>query len=118
MGANDFVTLVWQQAGVWAVTSGSSVLGYTAAFGSLKSANGYQKLPSGVIIQWGATMLTVANSWQPVTLPMALPNAVFQTIGSSASANSPGYAYSISNSQIGVMSINVGAVVPWLVIGI
>jgi len=42
-------------------------------FGAGLTANGYQKLPSGLIIQWGAASATVAGT--PVTFPIAFPNA-------------------------------------------
>lgn len=41
------------------------------------SANGYQKLPSGLIIQWGTS--TTASA--PVTFPVAFPNALVALVG-------------------------------------
>ena len=38
-------------------------------------ANGYQKLPSGLIVQWFAASVVNGNS---VTFPIAFPNAVFR----------------------------------------
>lgn len=47
---------------------------YGADFLSLQSANGYQKLSSGLIIQWGAfNGSTSADT--PITFPIAFPNA-------------------------------------------
>lgn len=45
-------------------------------FTSLKSANGYQKLPGGLIIQWG--MGTVRNGYNP--FPIAFPNALLSFV--------------------------------------
>lgn len=46
-------------------------------FLNLKSENGYQKLPSGLIIQWGKfTAVTNYGSGQLVSLPIAFPNRV------------------------------------------
>lgn len=46
-------------------------------FLSLKSENGYQKLPDGLIIQWGKfTAVTNYGSGQLVSLPIAFPNRV------------------------------------------
>jgi hypothetical protein len=70
LGANDFLTVTWQQSGVWVVTAGSSALGLTASFASTLAGNGYQKLPSGLIIQWGTVGITTATS---VTFPITYP---------------------------------------------
>lgn len=41
------------------------------------AANGYQKLPSGLIIQWGLTPGTNPNSLQSITFPLAFTTAVY-----------------------------------------
>ena len=46
------------------------IRGLPADFSKSFTANGYQKLPSGLIIQWGHTTL------YSVTFPVAFPNAV------------------------------------------
>lgn len=63
-------------------------------FLNLKSENGYQKLPSGLIIQWGRftpTMATTVGSPQYVSYPIAFPNkllfAVTSTNGGATSGN-------------------------------
>ncbi|MEQ5119487.1 gp53-like domain-containing protein [Morganella morganii] len=48
------------------------VRGLPADFSSLLSANGYQKLPSGLIVQWGVTEQTSAPLWTPYNI--AFPN--------------------------------------------
>jgi len=77
---NDTATLIWT-GGVWNVIAGSIEWQYQSArFGSNLSANGYQKLPSGLIVQWGTTTSsgTSANN-AVVTYPTAFPNITFQT---------------------------------------
>lgn len=49
-------------------------LRYSAAFGASLSTNGYQKLPSGLIIQWGYVAVA-GNSNMAVAFPLAFPNA-------------------------------------------
>ena len=52
------------------------------------SANGYQKLPSGLIIQWGRTGTIATDTEVTVTYPIAFPNAalnVTATLGGVAS---------------------------------
>jgi hypothetical protein len=64
-------------------TSGGNVLfvrGLLADFTSSLTTNGYQKLPSGLILQWGKVGSGAdggAGSAGSVTFPIAFPNAVF-----------------------------------------
>lgn len=40
------------------------------------STNGYQKLPGGLIVQWGYLYnVSISETWYQVTLPVAYPNA-------------------------------------------
>jgi hypothetical protein len=54
-----------------------------------KTANGYQKLPSGVVMQWGTITGVGVNSTGTVTFPVAFPTACGSvTTTSKAGANS------------------------------
>ncbi len=53
-----------------------------SGFESSKASNGYQKLPSGLIIQWGFAALS--NSGTPVTFPIAFPSAGVSAVATSA----------------------------------
>ena len=70
--------------------------------GSTKSQNGYQKLPSGVIIQWGAATFyeTTGETGETITLPVAFPNAFLRITGTDGGygANAIGITI-ISKSQ-------------------
>lgn len=57
------------------VASGPAVAKYQARFGSSFAASGYQKLPSGLIIQWGRAFANnaVATQKNAVTFPTAFP---------------------------------------------
>ena len=44
---------------------------------SSKGSNGYQKLPSGVIFQWVASVAVDAGATVTVTFPIAFPNATY-----------------------------------------
>ena len=46
-------------------------------FGSLQTANGWQKLSSGLIIQWG---LTATGGTVVTTFPLAFPTACFSVV--------------------------------------
>ena len=56
-------------------TSGSITLANLAAFNRSISANGYQKFPGGMIIQWGS--YTLPTGYQDVTLPTTFPTACY-----------------------------------------
>lgn len=47
-------------------------------FACLMSGNGYQKLPSGLIIQWGAGV--ISSNPGTLTLPIAFPNGKLRTV--------------------------------------
>ncbi|WP_137010160.1 gp53-like domain-containing protein [Aquitalea aquatilis] len=94
-----YVTATEATAGTWA-TAPSQVQGASVSlqgFGSSLAANGYQKLPNGLIVQWGKvtissfsanTLATAAITW-----PVAFPNNVFVAIASlSAGLNTTGYS--------------------------
>lgn len=86
MGGGDTLTLVSNGTAIWEAVAGSSQMGFSAAFGSLPAANGYQKLPSGLIFQWGSISVA-ASSIGTVTYPIAFPSAllaVFATNGFSS----------------------------------
>lgn len=62
--------------GQWVVENGMSALKYAPEFGSsFSGSNGYQRLPSGAIEQWGIGS-TDANGYVYVTFPVPFPNAV------------------------------------------
>ena len=51
--------------------------------GANMSTNGYQKLPSGLIIQWGGATFheTTGATGEDITLPIAFPNAFLRVTG-------------------------------------
>lgn len=64
--STDVATTAFTKAEITAMVSGANV--------SL-SSNGYQKLPSGLILQWGTTASTIASTQFTITLPIAFPTA-------------------------------------------
>lgn len=70
-------------------TNDSSTKVATTAFanpGAQLSTSGYQKLPSGLFLQWGVAQLPAANTDYTITWPIAFPNAVFIALGSCGDA--------------------------------
>ncbi|EOZ1555632.1 hypothetical protein ACQK1D_001394 [Escherichia coli] len=54
-------------------------------FSSNRGSAGYQKLPSGLILQWGAGIAgtgSVANTGNTINFPIAFPNQCFQVVTS------------------------------------
>lgn len=89
LGTSDFAVLVLLGTGAWEVISGSSssVLGSASSFAASLAANGYQKLPSGLIIQWGSFNGAGSGATTTVTFPIAFPNNRFTVSAIGAAAN-------------------------------
>lgn len=99
--------LIRYTAAGW-VAEGSAQLKYSTEFGALLAASGYQKLPSGLIVQWGAITTSAAAdvSW---TYPIAFPTALYNLSGASLpGAASPTNARFISfGNPSGLSSVPV-----------
>jgi len=73
MGQGDTLQLVWSAgAANWIIIGGSAALQYAGLFGSSIAVSGYQKLPSGLIIQWG-TGTGVVGAGATYNFPIAFP---------------------------------------------
>jgi hypothetical protein len=99
-----------------------TVFGAIAAqvFQSSLTASGWQKLPSGLIVQWGAFDVTSAGQY-PQTFPVAFPTALY-CLTLSAQYNlstipNVWYGNSSVTSFTGQININTGDKVTWLAIG-
>jgi len=63
--------------GTWANASGDAGLAYSDVFGASLASSGYQRLPSGLIIQWGMDLSTyTAGVARTITMPLTFPNAM------------------------------------------
>lgn len=56
-------------------TTGAIILASLADFSKSLSQNGYQKLPGGLILQWGLTGLVNVSTNATQTFPISFPNA-------------------------------------------
>ena len=74
LGMLDSITFV-NIDGMWYGLDGSAFNGGSSAFTALQSVNGYQKLPGGMILQWGMASANnaVATQTNAVTFPTAFP---------------------------------------------
>lgn len=89
-----------------------------------KTANGWQKLHGGLILQWGIVPSIAANTNQAITFPIVFPNACFSPIvgstGLTGLANGPtAKLYSYNATQIVIQNMEDSAVTnfSWFAIG-
>ena len=134
MMATSFVlntgdSLLVEASGVaWNVIGGSASLGATGQFPKALTANGYQKLPSGLILQWGNASTNGSGS-ASVTFPITFPGVVlsaFATATNSVAANAVANTGTITNSTMLLYGTNGASGSPgsagvinlnWLAIG-
>lgn len=102
MGGGDTLYLMAEPGG-WKAFGGSAQLGYSSAFFATFAANGYQKLPSGLIVQWGS-VTSSASADVTATFPIALPNACRAI---SLAANSSAAAIPVYNTLTS-SAMNIG----------
>ena len=90
-----------------------------AQFGNSLVGYGYQKLPGGLIVQWGSGTCTTAQTAQSFSFPITFPNAFLRAIASSLSLNSyAGYAdVFTTSSTISLFSSNSGGAVSYVAFG-
>jgi len=83
----------------WEAFGGSACLAYASIFNSSINSNGYQKLPSGIIMQWGTTLGTGNND--VFQLPIAFPHATLCGWATDAGAGLHSCAF-IAGSQTSI----------------
>ncbi|MGS0737966.1 phage tail protein [Pseudomonas sp. GG8] len=83
---DTYVDITHLGGGVWLLL-GTGVFGSIAPFGFLSGTNGYQKQPSGIIIQWGQAS-TPSSGYGVVTLPIAFPGVNYNVSGNVISSTS------------------------------
>lgn len=72
-------------------------------FGASLFGNGYQKLPSGLIIQWGGTGVIPGPGGLNITFPVAFPNVCFAVFATAAGLpSSPLGVYGITKTSFGI----------------
>jgi hypothetical protein len=103
------------------VTNGVYTTDFTGGNHSL-GASGYQKLPGGLIMQWGNTGALSGGQNLTVSYPIAFPNAVFNvqtTVIVSTDTNEIVFVYNVGTSTFVASNSNPGSVdgVYWLAFG-
>ena len=96
------------------------VRGLPADFTSSKATNGYQKLPGGLIIQWGESKSRSSND---ITFPIAFPNACLNatcTNGRNTDSNSDYFAVNMSSyttTKFSTQHYDSAVDLSWMAIG-
>jgi len=86
LGSGDNVDLVAVDGNNWFAVSGSASLrGNGGDFGSSLAPNGWRKLPSGDIEQWGSVVTSTGGD-VTFTFPIAFPNAVYSITATTANS--------------------------------
>jgi hypothetical protein len=95
----------------------------TGFFTNSLNSDGYQRLPGGLIIQWGVKASIPANSTATVTLPIAFTSSMFMAVGTAFGTNTSTSEFaqqcnSLSTTSFGISNPN-GAQrsVYWIAIG-
>lgn len=86
------------------------------------TANGYQKLPGGLIMQWGAVAATQNGSGNAVidtNFPIAFPTAClsFQATTTGAASIDGEIVVSYNQTQFGIRNRNAAITASWFAIG-
>ena len=81
------------------VGTGSNQIPDMSSFTASRATTGWQKLPGGLIIQWGQAS-TNASSLVAVPFPIPFPNNVFQIVGSCIDINNANIAAINSTDRI------------------
>jgi hypothetical protein len=84
LNSGDTVAVESNGISVWTPILGSAQLAGTASFGASIATNGYQKLPSGLIIQWTSPATAGTGTANSYAWPIAFPTATLFAAGSDA----------------------------------
>ncbi|AYQ38344.1 MULTISPECIES: gp53-like domain-containing protein [Burkholderia cepacia complex] len=130
IGPGDSIEVAWSNGQFFNVVGGTAALKRSSLFAANGSPNGWEKLPSGMIRQWGVVTVTNASeTGNTFNFPIAFPNACFvlngNDNGTPATGGNGGKTIGIganSNSQFSVNALlnNVwqsGVIVGWQAVG-
>lgn len=98
MLAGDTAVLTLHSNGVWCLAGGSVLLKTHPQFGASIQRPGWQKLPSGLIVQWGTSTASSSSAGVSTSFPTNFPNqCMIVTLTPSASSN--GYIPSLESTS-------------------
>lgn len=104
------------------VVDTSKIVGLANFIGTNQSlvSNGYQKLPGGLIIQWGSKLASVANTQYQFTFPTPFSTTVLNftcSCNNSGTTFTGAQGYVVSNSTYSIMATGASTTVAWFAIG-
>ena len=106
MAALDSVVLVNVGTG-WRMVGGSQMNKHSGQFFVSFAANGYQKLPSGLIIQWGTGVTTGGTgTW---TFPVAFPHAALRVFATQDGVGSGSSTYAVGAHPVNQTTANLAS---------
>ncbi|KVT76488.1 hypothetical protein WK56_03875 [Burkholderia ubonensis] len=109
LATGEFVVLVW--SGTYWQAFGTYTQRVGQPFANSLTSSGYQKLPSGLIIQWGSVPNIPAGGSATVNYPIAFPNSLL-SISAIAGATSTGSS-AINGLMAGASSNPKALFVAW-----
>jgi len=94
------------QAALTGIEQGVETLGvqYSALNTGEITNNGYQVLPSGLIMQWGKSSVIPSGESNTITLPTAFPNSTFAITVTPITTATSGQVDVITNSQFNLVN--------------
>ncbi|OPB08198.1 phage tail protein [Pseudomonas synxantha] len=113
----DFIAI--RESGVWRCHFGSETLRTASIFAASLGGNGYQKLPSGLILQWGyrtTSALSTNYTADAVTFPIVFPTAILfrgGSFGSGAAASWLSFTLEATDTPRSSMTIRAGSGSPF-----
>jgi hypothetical protein len=110
MGLGETAVLESNGGLVWYLVGGSIALQYAASFLGAKAVNGYQKLPSGLTIQWGSGTTNTSGA-VPVAFPLAFTNTAYQVVVGAQYAGLASVTFGWQNNSVSSFNVysNVAA---------
>ena len=123
LGSGDSITVGYVGGTRWYAWGGLQ-LGASAGFGSSLAESGYQRLPSGLIIQWGGGTTNSAGNYQ-AALPIAFPTQQIRGLATTQGEANPALCISVFSLNTTAIDVRVrtlgGAaqtmLVSWIAIG-
>lgn len=103
----EFLELVSDGSGQWIPGARTTGLGLLPSFAAVRASSGYQKLPGGLILQWGFANAGPDSNGAAITFPIAFPTAALSVVATNTDVNcAGGGAQVVSTSQFKLFGRN------------
>ena len=102
-GATNGQVLTYNGSTSTWVASSLTTNGFTASL----SSNGYQRLPSGIIMQWGRTASIGGDTTLVVTFPISFVSEVYSVVVTQNAGRQDGSSGAVSVNGISITSFSI-----------